>query len=54
MKKSSNMEKPVTNHRLRVKRSEILFSAPVIFETITLIMTHLNYDGKKIGTVPPL
>jgi hypothetical protein len=38
----------------RVKQSEILFSAPVIFETITLIMTHLNYDGKKIGTVPPL
>jgi len=27
------MEKCVTNHHIRVKRSEILFSAPVIFET---------------------
>jgi hypothetical protein len=43
------MEKPVMNHRLRVKRSEIMFfSAPVIFETIMLIMTHMNYDGKKL------
>ena len=36
------------NHRLRVKWSEILFfSATVIFEKITLVMSHLNYDDKK-------
>ena len=47
--KSSDVEKPVTNHYLRVKQSEMLFfSAPVIFQTIMLIMTHLNYYSKKL------
>ena len=49
MKESKNVEEAIASGPVKIKWSRVLLlSEPIIFEAVTLVMSHLNYKSKEL------